>query len=81
MKYLLNPPILVVPISRKPLIMCTTTLEESLVTLIAQHNDEKKNILYYISWRLVGVEIDYSPIEKHYLALIHCLEASILYAL
>ena len=74
-KYLLNPPILAAPIPGKPLILYTTALEESLGALLAQHNEEgKENALYYISRRLVGAEMRYSPIEKQYLALIFAVQ-------
>ncbi|XP_028547560.1 uncharacterized protein LOC114578513, partial [Dendrobium catenatum] len=65
-RYLSNSPIFVAPILGKPLILYTAALEESLEALLAQHNEEgKENALYYISRRLIGAEIRYSPIEKH----------------
>ncbi|PKU60757.1 hypothetical protein MA16_Dca028441 [Dendrobium catenatum] len=74
-RYLLNPPILAAPIPGKPLILYTAALEESLGALLAQHNEEgKENALYYISRRLIGAEIRYSPIEKHCLALIFAVQ-------
>ncbi|XP_028556490.1 uncharacterized protein LOC110113045 [Dendrobium catenatum] len=66
-RYLLNPPILAAPIPGKPLILYTAALEESLRALLAQHNEEEKeNALYYISRRLIGAEIHYSPIKKSF---------------
>ncbi|KAI0512212.1 hypothetical protein KFK09_012850 [Dendrobium nobile] len=74
-RYLLSPPILAAPIPGKPLILYTAALEESLGALLAQHNEEgKENALYYISRRLIGAEIRYSPIEKHCLALIFAVQ-------
>ena len=70
-QYLLHPPTLAAPITGRPLILYTTALNESLGALLAQNNDEgKENALYYISRRLIGAEINYSPIEKQCLALI-----------
>ena len=70
-QYLLQPPVLAAPIPGKPLILYTTALEGSLGALLAQENEGgKENALYYLSRMLVGAESNYTPIEKHYLALI-----------
>ena len=69
-KYLLNPPVLGVPIPGKPLILYITAQEQSLGALLAQKNEaEKEKALYYLSRKLTGVELKYSPIEKMCLAL------------
>ncbi|RVW89464.1 Retrovirus-related Pol polyprotein from transposon 17.6 [Vitis vinifera] len=70
-KYLANPPISRAPIAGKPLILYIATQECSLGTLLAQENEENKEMaLYYLSQTLTGPELNYSPIEKTCLALI-----------
>ncbi|PKU59503.1 hypothetical protein MA16_Dca028559 [Dendrobium catenatum] len=57
-QYLSNPPVLAAPIPGKPLILYTTAFDESLGALLAQVNEEgKENALYYISQRLLPIEI------------------------
>ena len=64
-RYLLNPPVLGVPIPGKPLILYIVAQEQSLGALLAQKNEAKKEkALYYLSRKLTGVELKYSPIQK-----------------
>jgi hypothetical protein len=54
-KYLSNPPILCAPIKRKPLILYTAAMPTSLGALLAQNNDDGKEMsLYYPSRTLLG---------------------------
>lgn len=47
----------------------------SLGALLAQHNEKgKEHALYYLSRTMVGIELNYSPIEKICLALIFTLQ-------
>ena len=74
-QYLLRPPILMAPITRKSLILYVAALERSLGALLAQNNEEgKENALYYLSRTLVGAEHNYSPLEKVCLALIFVVQ-------
>jgi hypothetical protein len=69
-KYLLNPPVLGVPIPGKPLILYIAAQEQSLGAFLVQKNEaEKEKALYYLSRKLTGAELKYSPIEKMCLAL------------
>ena len=69
-RYLLNSPVLGVPMPGKPLVLYIAALEQSLRALLAQKNEEEKEkALYYLSRKLTGVELRYSPIEKMCLAL------------
>ena len=69
-RYLLNPPILGVPMPGKPLVLYIAAQEQSLRVLLAQKNEkEKEKALYYLSRKVTGVELRYSPIEKMCLAL------------
>jgi hypothetical protein len=73
--YLLKPPVLAAPIQGKPLILYTTALEGSLGALLAQKNEEgKENALYYLSRMFVGAEKNYTPLEKHCLALVFAVK-------
>jgi len=52
-------------VSGKPLILYIVAQEHSLGALCAQENSEgKERALYYLSWTLVGAELNYSTIEK-----------------
>jgi len=70
------------PIQGKPLILYIAALELSLGAMLAQNNDDRKeNALYYISWIMVGAEINYSPMEKICLALVFAIQKLRLYLL
>lgn len=74
-QYLLNPSILMSPTLGKPLLLYVATIKSSLEALLAQHNEEgNDHALYYLSRTMVGVKLNYSPIEKIYLALIFALQ-------
>jgi hypothetical protein len=69
-KYLTNPPVLCAPIKGKPLILYTTVMSTSLGALLAQNNDDDKEMsLYYLS-RTLGVDCNYPDIEKICLPLV-----------
>lgn len=69
-QYLLNLLVLSLLIPGKLLVLYITALPNSLGALLAQHNEEGKKItLYYLSQTLVGLEYNYSTIEKLCLAL------------
>jgi hypothetical protein len=54
-KYLTNPPVLCAPIKGKPLILYTVAMPTSLGALLAQTNDDGKEMsLYYLSHTLLG---------------------------
>ncbi|BFG25129.1 hypothetical protein CerSpe_114040 [Prunus speciosa] len=63
------------PIKGKPLILYIAALERSLGAMLAQENEDgKENALYYLSRTVVGVEQNYTPIEKVCLALIFAVQ-------
>ena len=73
-RYLLNPPILVAPIKGHPLILYIAAMPSSVGAILAQHNDEGKEVTcYYLSCTMVGAEHKYSIIEKLCLALVFAL--------
>jgi hypothetical protein len=70
-KYLTNPPVLCALIKGKPLILYTATMPTSLGALLAQNNDDGKEMsLYYLSRTLLGAECNYPNIEKICLSLV-----------
>jgi hypothetical protein len=74
-KYLLNPPVLAAPVKGRPLILYIAAQPTSIGALLAQHNDEGKEVAcYYLSRTMVGAERNYSPIEKLCLTLIFTLK-------
>jgi len=59
------------PVKGRPLILYIVALQWSLINILAQCNDEgKENALYYITRIMVGIEVNYSSMEKFYLALV-----------
>ena len=66
-----NPPILVPPVARHPLILYITATPTTLGALLAKLDDAgKERAIYYISRTLVGYELNYTPMEKTYLAMV-----------
>lgn len=73
-QYLLNPPVLMSLTQGKSLLLYVVAMESSRGALLAQHNEEgKKHALYYLSRTMVSAKLNYSPIEKIYLALVFAL--------
>jgi len=73
-KYLSSPPALGALVSGKPLILYITTQERSVGALCARENSEgNERTLYYLSRTLIGVELNYSPVEKMWLPLVFAI--------
>jgi hypothetical protein len=74
-RYLLNPPVLAAPVKGRPLILYIAAQPSSVGALLAQHNDEGKEVAcYYLSRTMAGAEHNYSSIEKLCLTLIFALK-------
>ncbi|XP_074297588.1 uncharacterized protein LOC141628330 [Silene latifolia] len=59
----------------KPIVLYIAVQEHSLGAMCAQEIDDcKERALYYLSRTLVGVELNYSPIEKICLALVFAIQ-------
>lgn len=70
-KYLANPPILMPPIYRKPLILYISAIETSLGILLAQEdNDNKERAIYYLIRTPISYKMNYSIIKKACLAIV-----------
>ena len=74
-RYLTNPPVLVAPRSNKPFILYTRALDHSLEAILAENNDNGKEVaFYYLSRMLVGAKHNYKPVEKGCLALMFAVQ-------
>ena len=70
-EYLTNPPVLVLPIQGKPLILYLTVHEKSMGCILGQHDKigHKEQAIYYLSKKFTNYESRYSPLEKMCCAL------------
>ncbi|XP_039165195.1 uncharacterized protein LOC120291608 [Eucalyptus grandis] len=74
-QYLMNPPVLVPPISGHPLILYLTIHSESLGAMLAQKSpvDQKERAIYYLSKKFTVLELKYFDAEKTCAALVWVL--------
>ena len=65
-EYLTNPPVLVLPIQGKPLILYLTVHERSMGCVLGQHDKtrRKEQAIYYLSKKFTDYESRYSLLEK-----------------
>ena len=70
-EYLTNPPVLVPPISGKPLILYLMVYERSMGCVLGQHDEtgRKEQAIYYLSKKFTNYEAKYSSLEKMCCAL------------
>ena len=70
-EYLTNPPVLVLPIQGKPLILYLTVHEKLMGCVLGQHDEtrRKEQAIYYLSKKFTDYESRYSPLEKMCCAL------------
>nr|XP_027075937.1 uncharacterized protein LOC113699791 [Coffea arabica] len=72
--YLMKAPVLTAPIHGKPLLLYIAAQERSVGVLLAQENNEGKEVaLYYLSRMMTPNELNYSLIEKLCLAFIFAI--------
>jgi hypothetical protein len=70
-EYILTPPVLMPPISHKPLILYILATPIALGALLAQHDEiGKECAVYYISRTLVGYGLNYTSIKKDFLVVV-----------
>nr|XP_027071941.1 uncharacterized protein LOC113696754 [Coffea arabica] len=69
--YLLNPPILVPPQPRRPLIMYLSILDEAIGCVLRQRDESgrKEQAIYYLSKKFTAYEANYSFLERSCCAL------------
>ena len=70
-KYLTNPPVLVPPVQKKPLILYLTVHEKTMGSVLGQHDEtrRKEQAIYYLRKKFMDYESRYSPLEKMCCAL------------
>ena len=58
--YLQNPPLLVPPVSGKPLVLYLTVTEAAMGCVLGQHDEtgRKERAIYYLSKKLTNVSLD-----------------------
>ena len=68
----MKPPILVLLVLEKPLLLYLTTTDTAMGALLAHYPKEtrKENVIYYINKKMLPYEEKYSPLEKTCVALV-----------
>ena len=63
---LMNPPVLVPLVPRRPLILYMTVLDESMGCMLGYHDESerRKQVVYYLSKKFTACEMNYSLLEK-----------------
>ena len=74
----MNPPMLMPPVPRRPLILYMTVLDESMGCMLGQHDNFRKRerVVYYLSKKFTACEMNYSLLGRMCCALVwaaHCL--------
>ena len=69
---LMNPPVLMLPVLGRPLILYMTVLDESMRCMMGQHNDsgKRERAVYYLSKKFTTCEMNYSLLERTCCALV-----------
>ncbi|GKA61397.1 reverse transcriptase domain-containing protein [Tanacetum coccineum] len=70
-KLIVELPILTTPIAKKELIVYLVVAKESASAVLMTEREAKQMPIYFISRALQGPEINYAPMEKLVLALVH----------
>ncbi|XP_042485794.1 uncharacterized protein LOC122066035 [Macadamia integrifolia] len=70
--YLVNPPILIPPTPRRPLLLYLSVLETSMGSMVAQHGPDghTEQAIYYLSKKFTDCETRYTTLEKTCAALV-----------
>ena len=70
-EYFLSPPVLVPPMSRRPLLLYLSVSDMALGCMLAQLDDSgKEQAIYYMSKRMIEYEMRYVMTERFCLALV-----------
>ncbi|KAA3485545.1 RNA-directed DNA polymerase (Reverse transcriptase), Ribonuclease H-like protein [Gossypium australe] len=80
-QYLSDPPVLVLPTPRRPLILYLTVFENSIGCVLGQHDEsgKRERAIYYLSKKFTDYEAKYPSIEKFSCVLILLSEYDIIY--
>ena len=68
----MNPPVLMLPVPERPLILYMTILDESMGCMLGQHDEsgKKERAIYYFSKNFTACEMNYSLLERTCCALV-----------
>jgi len=68
----MNPPMLMPPVTGRPLFLYMTVLDESMGCVLGQHDDfgKKEQAIYYLSKKFTACEMNYSMLERTCCALV-----------
>jgi len=68
----MNPPVLVPPVLRRPLILYMTVLNESMECMLGQHDEsgKRERTAYYLSKKFTAYEMNYYLLERTCYALV-----------
>ena len=82
-EYLTNAPVLVLPVSRRPLILYLIVHKRSMGCVLGQHDETgcKEQAIYYLSKKFTDYESKYSSLEKMCCALAWAAQRLRLYVL
>ena len=69
----MNPPMLVPPMPRRPLILYMTVLDKPMGCVLGQHDEsgkkKKERVIYYLSKKFTACKMNYSLLERTWCAL------------
>ena len=60
--------------SRDFLLYVATSIETIGMVLVQEDEELQENVIYYLSWNLIDMEICYSHVEKLSLATVHVVQ-------
>jgi len=68
----MKPPVLMPPMPGRPLILYMMILDESMGCMLGQHDEsgKRKRVVYYLSKKFMGCEMNYSLLERTCCALV-----------
>ena len=69
-RILTSPATMTMPLKDQPMMLYLTSTPHSIGALLVQEVEEQERPVYYLSRCLHGSELNYSPMEKHCLALV-----------
>ena len=75
-RYLMNPPVLVPLVPKRPHILYMTVLDESMGCVLGQHDEsgKRERAIYYLSKKFIACEMNYSLLERTCGALVRATD-------
>jgi len=70
-RYLMHPPFLIAPVSKKPFLIYVRAMDHSLGAFLAQNNNQgHEQAIYYMSRTMIKAKYQCNSIEKECLAFV-----------